>query len=348
VAAFAPAFLRAYRRTGADPPFGDPTGYHGVGMEGYFWRFSQPTAGAVVVVIAAVSRDAEGRLWGMAVMAAHPGGSVRTAVAPEARASPRRLGLRLTDGDRMLLGAEPDRLVVDLAPDARLDVALTDRRGWGRRALGGIGAAQALPGLSQYWHPHLLQATARGSGELAGALLAVDGASAYAEKNWGAGGMPEAWWWGQANCFPDGETCVAFAGGRAGVGPLRVDAGSLVVAVGDDLLRVVRPLRRLRADVGAGGWRLRGPTAAGEVEVEGHADGGEPHLLPVPVPRERRVIERSAAQHLAGALSLVVRRRGRVRYRGSSQLAGLERGRGHAAAALEDAGGHAAARGARG
>jgi len=34
--------LAAYRATGADPPFGDPRGYHGVGMEGHFWRFTQP------------------------------------------------------------------------------------------------------------------------------------------------------------------------------------------------------------------------------------------------------------------------------------------------------------------
>ena len=32
--------LAAYRATGADPPFGDPRGYHGVGMEGYFWRIT--------------------------------------------------------------------------------------------------------------------------------------------------------------------------------------------------------------------------------------------------------------------------------------------------------------------
>ena len=32
--------LAAYRATGADPPFGDPRGYHGVGMEGHFWRIT--------------------------------------------------------------------------------------------------------------------------------------------------------------------------------------------------------------------------------------------------------------------------------------------------------------------
>ena len=32
--------LRIYRRTGADLPFGDPRGHHGVPMEGYFWRLT--------------------------------------------------------------------------------------------------------------------------------------------------------------------------------------------------------------------------------------------------------------------------------------------------------------------
>jgi tocopherol cyclase len=330
---FTPPLLRAYRRTGADLPFGDPRGYHGVGMEGYFWRFTAPEARAVVIAIAAVSRDAVGRPWGMVTLAAHPGHTVRTAVAPVARASSRTLGLRLTDGERVLLSAHPRGLVVDLGPEARLRVELTNARGWGRRALGGLGLAQVLPGLSQYWHPHLLHATTRGEGELGGSRLSLEGASAYAEKNWGPGGMPDAWWWGQAHGFPDGETCVAFAGGRAGAGPLRVAAGSLVASVGGDLLRVVRPPGRLHVDVGTHGWRLRAPTAAGVAQVEGHADGTDPHLLPVPVPADRRVLERSAAQHLAGALELVVRRRGRVRYRGVSELAGLERGRGHAASA---------------
>ena len=32
--------LALYRRTGADLPFADPRGYHGVAMEGYFWRLT--------------------------------------------------------------------------------------------------------------------------------------------------------------------------------------------------------------------------------------------------------------------------------------------------------------------
>ena len=81
--------LAAYRATGADPPFGDPRGYHAVGMEGHFWRITQPRTGAVVVVILAISRDAQGRPWAMASLAAHPGGAVRSATLPDAWAAPR-------------------------------------------------------------------------------------------------------------------------------------------------------------------------------------------------------------------------------------------------------------------
>jgi tocopherol cyclase len=332
VPSFAPPLtrlLRAYRRTGADPPFGDPSRYHGSGLEGHFWRFTQPATGEVVVVIAAVSRDGAGRPWGMACVAAHPGAAVVTAVAPSAWAGEQRLGLRLHDGERTLLAAGAGHLEVDLGPQARLAVELDGPRGWGRRALGGIGAAQVVPGLSQYWHPHLLHATARGAGMVTGRRLALDGASAYAEKNWGAGGMPRAWWWGQAHGFGDDGACVAFAGGRAGLGALHVPAGSLVVALPGELLRLVRPLQPLRVDVGAAGWRLRGRTVRDVVDVEGHAAATPPHRLPVPVPAQRRVVEAWSEQHLAGTLQLVVRRGGRIRFRGVSELAGLEQGRGH-------------------
>ena len=157
------------------------------------------------------------------------------------------------------------------------------------------------------------------------ATIDLDGAVAYAEKNWGAGGMPPAWWWGQAHGFDRPDVCVAFAGGRAGLGRLRATATALVVAVGDEVRSVVRPLRPLRVAVDERGWRLAG---AG-IEVEAHADGVAPHLLPVPVPHERRRLDDWAPQHLTGSLRLSVRRRGRTLYEGTSQLAGLERGRGH-------------------
>jgi hypothetical protein len=319
--------LDAYRRTGADPPFGDPRGYHGVGMEGYYWRLTGAAAGRVVVVLLAVSRDAAGRPWGMVGYAVHPGGFVRAATVPEAWADPRGLGVRLGD----VLEAGEDRLRVDLGPDARLDVRFGERVGWPRRAFGGIGPAQLVPGLSQYWHPHLLGARVTGSGQAGDTRFDLDGASAYAEKNWGRGGMPPAWWWGQAQGFERPDVCVAFAGGRAGLGRFSVGAGALVVRLGPRVLRVVSPLQPLRVAVDEAGWRLRGRAGRHLVDVRGHAGAAPAHLLPVPVPRERRHLDAWAPQHLAGTLRLRVSRGGRTVFEGASSLAGLERGRGHRA-----------------
>jgi hypothetical protein len=316
-----PPMLAAYRATGADPPFGDPRGYHGVGMEGHFWRFTQPRTGAVVIVILAISRDAQGHPWAMASVAAHPGGAVRSATLADAWAAPRGLAVRCGDA----FAADERSLRVDLGADARVEATFAEPLQWPRRAFGALGPAHVVPGLSQYWHPWLLRARVTGSARVGADMIDLDGAVAYAEKNWGAGGMPPAWWWGQAHGFDRPDVCVAFAGGRAGLGRLRATATALVVAVGDDVRSVVRPPRPLRVAVDERGWRLAG---AG-IEVEAHADGVAPHLLPVPVPREGRRLDDWAPQHLTGTLRLSVRRRGRPLYQGTSELAGLERGRGH-------------------
>jgi tocopherol cyclase len=340
--------LDAYRRTGADWPFGDPRGYHGVGMEGHFWRITQPSTGAVVVAIVAISRDASGREWAMASVAAHPGAEVRSATLADAWAAPRGLALRAQGpaaagaaspggpaaagaasargAAAVAVAAEERSLRVALADDARIDVRFSDPLPWPRRAFGALGPAHAIPGLSQYWHPWLLRARVTGAARVGRAELDLDGATAYAEKNWGAGGMPPSWWWGQAHGFDRPDACVAFAGGRAGLGRVRTTATALVVALGSDVLTVVRPPRRLSVAVDDAGWRFSG----GGIEVEGHAER-VPHLLPVPVPHERRRLDDWAPQHLTGTLRLRVRRRGRTIYEGTSHLAGLERGRGPAA-----------------
>jgi hypothetical protein len=258
----------------------------------------------------------------MASLAAHPGGAVRSATLPDAWAAPRGLALRAGDA----VAADERSLRVELGPDARLEASFAEALPWPRRSFGALGPAQAVPGLSQYWHPWLLRARVSGSARIGPETIDLDGAVAYAEKNWGAGGMPPTWWWGQAHGFDRADVCVAFAGGRAGVGPLRATATALVVAVGDEVRTAVRPLRPLRVAVDERGWRLAG----GGIEVEAHADGVAPHLLPVPVPLERRRLDDWAPQHLTGTLRLSVRRRGRTLYEGTSRLAGLERGRGHA------------------
>jgi Tocopherol cyclase len=323
--------LAAYRATGADPPWGDPHGWHGVGMEGYFWRITEPRAGVVVVVLAAVNRDAAGGTWGLAALATHPGGFVRSATVDDVRADPRGLGLRLTGADgRPVLTATDERLRVELGPDAAVDAAFADRASWPRRfAFGGIGAAQCLPGLSQYWHPHTLGARVSGSARAGEATFALDGATAYAEKNWGAGGHPPAWWWGQAHGFARADLCVAFAGGAATLGPARLPrATSIVVALGGEVVRLVSPVVPMRVAVDDRGWRLRARGPRHRVELEGHAGGAAPHVLPVPVPAERGRHVAQSAMHLAGTLRVRVRRGGRTVFEGESALAGLERGLG--------------------
>src|SRR4051794_31565111 len=191
--------LDTYRRTGADLPFGDPRRPHGVAMEGWFWRLTAAGTGDVVVVLAAVNRDRAGRAWGTAGLAAHPGGFSAAVAAEEAMADERG---GVEGGD--VLSATRAGVRVRL-PDAVLDVEL-DRPGrWPRRAFGALGAAHAIPGLSQYWHPWLLRAAVRGRAVVAGREIDLDGAVAYAEKNWSNGGFPERWWWGQAHGFGDDE-----------------------------------------------------------------------------------------------------------------------------------------------
>jgi hypothetical protein len=314
--------LDTYRRTGADLPWGDLRRPHGVAMEGWFWRLTAPGSGDVVVVLAAVNRDGDGHAWGTAGLAAHPGGFSHALATPSASADAAG-AVRIGE----VLSATPERLRVDLE-EATLDISLQAPGPWPRRAFGALGAAQAIPGLSQYWHPWLLRARVTGRAVVEGREIDLDGAVAYAEKNWSNGGFPERWWWGQAHGFGDDEdACVAFAGGRAGLGALRVTATSLVVSAGGELVRLVRPLQPLRVEVGATGWRFSGRTLGGiSVEVEGHANGTPPHLLPVPVPAERRHRADAAAQHLAGELRVALRRRGRTVFEGTSALAGLEHG----------------------
>ena len=308
----------AYRRSGADLPFGDPRRAHGVAMEGYYWRLSDPASRRCVIALCGVCRAPDGP-WATVALAGHPGGFVRWRATAAATADADALGAAAweADGTAVLRGSER-RIAVDLGPDARLEAVLEDRAEWPRRALGGVGIAQAIPGLPQYWHPVVLGARVRGEAVLGGETVSLDGWGAYVEKNWG-GTFPGEWWWGQATLEEDAT--AAFAGGRVG-GPL--SASALVVRAGAELARFGLPGGLVTASAGGGEWRLRGRTLRWSVVLEGSA-AGPPHRLPVPVPAERRAVMRSE-HHLAGRMRVVLRRGRRVVFRAESDVAGLEHG----------------------
>jgi hypothetical protein len=255
----------------------------------------------------------------MVTLCAEPGGFERTEIAQVARADVRGFGVvAYRDegaGAAPLLRATPGSL--DVALDgASLHARFTGRRDWPRRAFGALGPAHLVPWLGQYWTPHLLSAGVRGEAE-AGRRIALDGARVYAEKNWGTA-FASHWWWGQASLEEGG---VAFAGGRVhGVAPTAV-----VAWTPDGLVSLAPPFARTVARASGGEWHIRARSPRHAIELRGEA-AAAPLRLPVPIPGERRLEVRSE-HHLAGRLSISVRRGRRLILRGESALAGLEDGR---------------------
>jgi len=120
---------------------------------------------------------------------------------------------------------------------------------------------------------------------------------------------------------------VAFAGGVIESGPLRTEVTAVVVLLPDGtLIRLGDPgFSPVSAEVGDEHWRLRGRSARWQVEIDGYAPLGAAHVLPVPLPAERRNVP-GAIEHLGGQMEVTVRRHGRVHWRGQSDLAALEHG----------------------
>ena len=276
-------------------------------MEGYYWRIVDLARGRVVMVLCGVCAGPQGR-WAAVALARHPERLLRTAIVPQASADGRGLGV---SAGAVLVG-DDERLRVDLGDGARLDVRFADRVGWPHRAFGALGPAHVVPGLAQYWHPHLLGARVEGSG--------LEGALGYAEKNWGPAFAPH-WWWGHAFFAPD--VSAAFAGGPLRLLGHAVAPTAVVVRLGARVLRLAPPLAHVRA-VG-GGWHVQARSPRWMVELEGEAAPHELYALPVPVPGVRSTEPRSR-QALAGRLTLAVRRGRRTVFTGESLLAGLERG----------------------
>lgn len=311
--------LNSYRRTGADPPFSDPARAHGTAMEGYYWRVVDVETGSVIVLLCGICREAGGS-WAAVALAAHPGGFVRHAVVAPAAAEASSFGARAAG----ILRGSADGLSIRLGEDAWVELRFRSALLWPGRVFGALGPAHLLPGLPQYWHPVVLAARADGEASLGGVRLRLDGATAYAEKNWGPG-FAGHWWWGHADAFPGGEATVAFAGGRVGLAGRVFSPTAVVVRLGRRVLRFAPPLASARAAVTRGGWRIRARSARHAVEIEGEPSDNAPHLLPVPDVAARRVDMRSR-QYLAGIVRLRLRRGRRTLFEGDSPLAGLEIG----------------------
>ena len=311
--------IAAYRQAGADPPFGDPARYHGAAMEGYYWRLVHPEAGWVIVWLCGVCQGPGGS-WATVALAAHPGGFLRHATVEPAAGDFERFGARAADVFRGSLY----ELRVRLGDDAWVEARLRPRVPWPRRVLGGLGPAQVVPGLAQYWHPVLLAADIEGEACVGGRRLRLEGGHAYVEKNWGPG-FAGRWWWGQADGFSDADVGVAFAGGRLPLLGVSAAPTAVVVRLGERVLRFVPPLARAMARVDARDWHVEARSPRYRLELEGEAGGEEPHRLPVPDVRERRVEMRSR-QVLAGRVRLRVHRGRHTVIDAVSNLAGLELG----------------------
>jgi len=288
-------------------------------MEGYYWRIVDAERERVLVALCGVCRGPNGR-WALVALAAHPGGLVRHALAEPAAGEPNRFGVAAGE----LLHGSLEHLSLQLDAANWIDVALRPRVPWPRKSFGALGPAHVVPGLTQYWHPLLLDAEVTGEACVGGRRVRLDGARAYAEKNWGPG-FAGRWWWGQAAAFPEPELGVAFAGGHLPLLGASPAPSAVVVRLGRRVLSFWPPLARTRVRVGRGHWRLEAKSPRYRLEIEGQAGEAETHLLPVPELGAPRVEMRSQ-QALAGHVRLRLSRGRHTLIEAVSPLAGLELG----------------------
>ncbi|MGI9124653.1 MAG: tocopherol cyclase family protein, partial [Mycobacterium sp.] len=303
--------VEAYRRTGADVPYGNPLPSHGTEMEGWFWRVSDEASGRVLIALCSVNRNPGGD-WSTAAVAVHPGLEVRSGALAGARAQ--NSPFAVTAGDEaghFEVGTDRVRFALG---DLRLDMRLHDPVTW-PKAFGGGGVFSAIPFLNQYWHPYYLGGKATGTVEYGSQRWDFDGAKLYAERNWGAG-FPLRWWWGQAHDFGGDDVCVAFSGGLLSLGPIARDVNGIVVRIGTKVIRMTPPVL-VRSQIGDNQWFLRGRSPRYEIELTGDGRHLPPHVLPVPLPGERRNID-TDFEHLGGRLRCTVRERGRLLFDGVS------------------------------
>ena len=313
------SLINAYRRTGADVPYGNPLPSHDTEMEGWFWRVTDEAAGRALIALCSVNRQPAGD-WSTAAVGVHPGLVVRSGALDNALAIRSPFSVSAGD-DSGNFTVSTDRVRFELG-DLRLNMEITDRFAW-PKAFGGGGVFSAIPFLNQYWHPYCLGGRASGTVEYGAESWSFDGAKVYAERNWGKG-FPLRWWWGQAHDFGADDVCVAFSGGLLSLGPIARDVNGIVVRVGKKVIRMTPPVL-VRSEVGDNQWVIRGKSRRYEIELEGDGRHLPPHVLPVPLPAQRRNID-TDFEHLGGRLHCTVRESGRLLFKGTSELAALEVG----------------------
>lgn len=329
----------AYRASGADLPFGRPEYAHDVAMEGYFWRVT--TSDRVLIALIGVNGGPSGQWATVGVaLSAGPDGSPAALVTDALNGAwADSHGLAAGSGSAFL--GDDQRLRVRLL-GCELDVAFSDLERWPPGIWGGSSVFQMIPGLNQYWHPWLLGGRASGRAVINGQAWEFSDAQVYGEKNWGRGGFPDAWWWGQAHGFAERDACVAFAGGQVTAGPLKTEVTGLVVRLPDrTVVRLGNPgLSPVRATITPDQWQLRGRSLGWQIDVDGQAPPEQSFVLPVPLPSEHRNVP-GALEQLTGQLTVTVRRKNRLIWQGRSSVAGLEHGGlAKAQAELRRRGGH--------
>ena len=309
-----------YRRTGADVPYGDPLPSHGTEMEGWFWRLTDRATGRAVVALCSCNRHDAGD-WSTAAIVLEPGAVVRQAAIGNAVADPRRFTVRAQEqGNHLDANRGGVTLTID---DVTVDLRVDNTRPW-PKAFGGGGVFSSIPFLNQYWHAYCLGGRASATVTGPGVDWRFDDARLYCERNWGAG-FPQRWWWGEAHDFGDDDVCVAFSGGLLELGPVKQEVTGVVVRIGVRVLRITPPaLTSYHFDRDTWHWHITARTVRFAIELDGHGVG-EPPVLPVPIPHERRNVD-TDYEFLDGTLRCTVREWGRVIYDGTSSLAGLEIG----------------------
>ncbi|GAA3172098.1 hypothetical protein GCM10020255_061390 [Rhodococcus baikonurensis] len=83
---------------------------------------------------------------------------------------------------------------------------------------------------------------------------------------------------------------MAFAGGQVSAGPLRTEVTAVVAALPDGtVLRLGNPLTsQVETTVSDDRWTLRGYSRKWSIDIDGTAPIADAHILPVPIPAERR------------------------------------------------------------